>query len=225
MWLDRLDLLIDTNKIKNKCVLIIGIGGVGGYALEAICRSGINNIIIADNDTIDITNLNRQIITNKNNIGNKKVDEAKKRVLSINNDCNIITYDLLLDENNIYDIIDNNKIDYIIDACDTMGVKKELIRISKKRNIKLITSMGTANKIHPELLEIVDIRKTEYDPVAKILRKMVKDERIKGKVMCVSSKEQGIKNKKLGSNSFTPGVAGLLLASYVINDMVGDNHE
>lgn len=225
MWLDRLDLLIDTNKIKNKCVLIIGIGGVGGYALEAICRSGINNIIIADNDTIDITNLNRQIITNKNNIGNKKVDEAKKRVLSINNDCNIITYDLLLDENNIYDIIDNHKIDYIIDACDTMSVKKELIRISKKRNIKLITSMGTANKIHPELLEIVDIRKTEYDPVAKILRKMVKDERIKGKVMCVSSKEQGIKSKKLGSNSFTPGVAGLLLASYVINDMVGDNHE
>ena len=225
MWLDRLDLLIDTNKIKNKCVLIIGIGGVGGYALEAICRSGINNIIIVDNDTIDITNLNRQIITNKNNIGNKKVDEAKKRVLSINNDCNIITYDLLLDENNIYDIIDNHKIDYIIDACDTMSVKKELIRISKKRNIKLITSMGTANKFHPELLEIVDIRKTEYDPVAKILRKMVKDERIKGKLMCVSSKEQGIKNKKLGSNSFTPGVAGLLLASYIINDMVGDNHE
>ena len=138
MWLDRLDLLIDTNKIKNKCVLIIGIGGVGGYALEAICRSGINNIIIADNDTIDITNLNRQIITNKHNIGNKKVDEAKKRVLSINNDCNIITYDLLLDENNIYDIIDNHKIDYIIDACDTMSVKKELIRISKKRNIKFL---------------------------------------------------------------------------------------
>jgi tRNA A37 threonylcarbamoyladenosine dehydratase len=83
--------------------------------------------------------------------------------------------------------------------------------------------MGTANKMHPELLEIIDIRKTEYDPVAKILRKMVKDEKIKGKVMCVSSKEQGIKNKKLGSNAFTPATAGLLLASYVINDMVGNN--
>jgi tRNA A37 threonylcarbamoyladenosine dehydratase len=223
MWLDRLNLLIDTNKLQDKCVLIIGIGGVGGYALEAICRSGVNNIIIVDNDTIDVTNLNRQIITNLNNIGNKKIDEAKKRILSINDKCNVTCYDLFLDENNIYNIIDNHKIDYIIDACDTISVKKELIRISKKRNIKLITSMGTANKMHPELLEIIDIRKTEYDPVAKILRKMVKDEKIKGKVMCVSSKEQGIKNKKLGSNAFTPATAGLLLASYVINDMVGNN--
>jgi tRNA A37 threonylcarbamoyladenosine dehydratase len=223
MWLDRLNLLIDTNKLQDKCVLIIGIGGVGGYALEAICRSGVNNIIIVDNDTIDVTNLNRQIITNLNNIGNKKIDEAKKRILSINDKCNVTCYDLFLDENNIYNIIDNHKIDYIIDACDTISVKKELIRISKKRNIKLITSMGTANKMHPELLEIIDIRKTEYDPVAKILRKMVKDEKIKGKVMCVSSKEQGIKNKKLGSNAFTPAIAGLLLASYVINDMVGNN--
>lgn len=223
MWLDRLNLLIDTNKLQDKCVLIIGIGGVGGYALEAICRSGVNNIIIVDNDTIDVTNLNRQIITNLNNIGNKKIDEAKKRILSINDKCNVTCYDLFLDENNIYNIIDNHKIDYIIDACDTISVKKELIRISKKRNIKLITSMGTANKMHPELLEIIDIRKTEYDPVAKILRKMVKDEKIKGKVMCVSSKEQGNKNKKLGSNAFTPATAGLLLASYVINDMVGNN--
>ncbi len=223
MWLDRLNLLIDTNKLHDKCVLIIGIGGVGGYALEAICRSGVNNIIIVDNDTIDVTNLNRQIITNLNNIGNKKIDEAKKRILSINDKCNVTCHDLFLDENNIYNIIDNHKIDYIIDACDTISVKKELIRISKKRNIKLITSMGTANKMHPELLEIIDIRKTEYDPVAKILRKMVKDEKIKGKVMCVSSKEQGIKNKKLGSNAFTPATAGLLLASYVINDMVGNN--
>ena len=223
MWLDRLNLLIDTNKLQDKCVLIIGSGGVGGYALEAICRSGVNNIIIIDNDTIDVTNLNRQIITNLNNIGNKKIDEAKKRILSINDKCNVTCYDLFLDENNIYNIIDNHKIDYIIDACDTISVKKELIRISKKRNIKLITSMGTANKMHPELLEIIDIRKTEYDPVAKILRKMVKDEKIKGKVMCVSSEEQGIKNKKLGSNAFTPATAGLLLASYVINDMVGNN--
>ena len=223
MWLDRLNLLIDTNKLQDKCVLIIGIGGVGGYALEAICRSGVNNIIIVDYDTIDVTNLNRQIITKLNNIGNKKIDEAKKRILSINDKCNVTCYDLFLDENNIYNIIDNHKIDYIIDACDTISVKKELIRISKKRNIKLITSMGTANKMHPELLEIIDIRKTEYDPVAKILRKMVKDEKIKGKVMCVSSKEQGIKNKKLGSNAFTPATAGLLLASYVINDMVGNN--
>ena len=222
MWLDRLNLLVDIDKLKDKTVLIVGIGGVGGYALEAIARSGINNIIIVDNDVVDITNLNRQIISNLNNLGCKKIEVAKERVLSINKKCNIITYDLFLDDKNIYDIIDNHQIDYIIDACDTMIVKKELIRISKKRNIKLITSMGTANKMHPEKLEIMDIRKTEYDPVAKIIRKMVKDEKINGKVMCVCSKEVPIKSNKLGSNSFVPASAGLLLASYVINDIVGD---
>lgn len=222
MWLDRLNLLVDIDKLKDKTVLIVGIGGVGGYALEAIARSGINNIIIVDNDVVDITNLNRQIISNLNNVGCKKVEVAKERVLGINKECNIITYDLFLDDKNIYDIIDNHQIDYIIDACDTMIVKKELIRISKKRNIKLITSMGTANKMHPEKLEIMDIRKTEYDPVAKLIRKMIKDEKINGKVMCVCSKEVPIKNKKLGSNAFVPATAGLLLASYVINDIVGD---
>lgn len=222
MWLDRLNLLVDIDKLKDKTVLIVGIGGVGGYALEAIARSGINNIIIVDNDVVDITNLNRQIISNLNNVGCKKVEVAKERVLGINKECNVITYDLFLDDKNIYDIIDNHQIDYIIDACDTMIVKKELIRISKKRNIKLITSMGTANKMHPEKLEIMDIRKTEYDPVAKLIRKMIKDEKINGKVMCVCSKEVPIKNKKLGSNAFVPATAGLLLASYVINDIVGD---
>lgn len=222
MWLDRLNLLVDINKLKDKTVLIVGIGGVGGYALEAIARSGINNIIIVDNDVVDITNLNRQIISNLNNVGCKKIEVAKERVLGINKECNVITYDLFLDDKNIYDIIDNHQIDYIIDACDTMIVKKELIRISKKRNIKLITSMGTANKMHPEKLEIMDIRKTEYDPVAKLIRKMIKDEKINGKVMCVCSKEVPIKNKKLGSNAFVPATAGLLLASYVINDIVGD---
>ena len=107
-------------------------------------------------------------------------------------------------------------------ACKESKPKKELIRISKKRNIKLIASMGTANKMHPEKLEITDIRKTEYDPVAKIIRKMVKDEKINGKVMCVCSKEVPIKSNKLGSNSFVPASAGLLLASYVVNDIVGD---
>lgn len=222
MWLDRLNLLVDINKLKDKTVLIVGIGGVGGYALEAIARSGINNIIIVDNDVVDITNLNRQIISNLNNVGCKKIEVAKERVLGINKECNVITYDLFLDDKNIYDIIDNHQIDYIIDACDTMIVKKELIRISKKRNIKLITSMGTANKMHPEKLEIMDIRKTEYDPVAKLIRKMIKDEKINGKVMCVCSKEVPIKNNKLGSNAFVPATAGLLLASYVINDIVGD---
>lgn len=222
MWLDRLNLLVDIDKLKDKTVLIVGIGGVGGYALEAIARSGINNIIIVDNDVVDITNLNRQIISNLNNVGCKKIEVAKERVLGINKECNVITYDLFLDDKNIYDIIDNHQIDYIIDACDTMIVKKELIRISKKRNIKLITSMGTANKMHPEKLEIMDIRKTEYDPVAKLIRKMIKDEKINGKVMCVCSKEVPIKNKKLGSNAFVPATAGLLLASYVINDIVGD---
>ena len=98
MWLDRLNLLVDIDKLKDKTVLIVGIGGVGGYALEAIARSGINNIIIVDNDVVDITNLNRQIISNLNNVGCKKIEVAKERVLDINKECNIITYDLFLDD-------------------------------------------------------------------------------------------------------------------------------
>ncbi len=224
---ERLELLVKDkiNKIQSKKVLILGLGGVGSYAVEALVRSGIENFIIVDNDKIDITNLNRQLMTYQSNIGNYKTDEIEKRILSINNKAKIkkITKFITLENINSLFLED---IDYVIDACDTVTIKLELIRICKNKNIKLISSMGTGNKMDPTKLKIVDIRKTSYDRIARIIRKMVKDEKIKGKVMVVSSDEKAYTKieKKIPSNAFVPGTAGLLCASYVINDIVGDNN-
>lgn len=224
--LDRLEILVgneNIKKLKNTTVLIVGIGGVGGYALEAIARSGIGKIIIVDKDTVDITNLNRQIITTKNNIGLNKVDVAEQRIKEIS-DAEILKINKFIIKENIEELF-NEKIDYIIDACDTIETKKELIRQSIKRKIKIISCMGTAKKMNPSKLKIMEIKKTNYDPLAKIIRKMVREEKIKEKIMVVCSDEIPIKREKLGSNSLVPSTAGILCASFVINDIVGDLNE
>ena len=222
--LNRLKLLIDEegiNKLRNIKVLIIGLGGVGSYAVEALSRSGINNLIIVDKDIIDITNLNRQLMTLHSNIGRYKTDVIEERIKDINPNCNVTKITKEITDKNIKELIDL-KPNYIIDACDTLTVKKELIRLSLKNDFKLISSMGTGNRMIPKF-EIMDLRKTNYDPIAKILRKMVKDEKINKKIMVVSSNEKPIrKGGTIGSNSFVPATAGLLLASYVINDTIGD---
>lgn len=222
---ERFELLIHEkiNDIYDKKVLIIGLGGVGSYAVEALVRSGISNLIIVDNDTISLSNLNRQLMTYHYNIGNFKTDEIEKRILSINPNANIIKITEFIDLDSIHKLFDY-EIDYVVDACDTLIVKQELIRICKRKNIKLISSMGTGNKMDPSKLKIMDIRKTNYDPIAKKIRKMVKDEKINGKIMVVCSDEAPkVKiNKEIPSNSFVPATAGLLCASFVINDIVGD---
>lgn len=210
------------NKIKEKKVVVIGIGGVGGYAVEALVRAGIQNLIIVDYDIVDITNLNRQIISLHENIGMKKTDVIKDRINKINPNCNVIVIDKKLDENNTKELF-NYDIDYIIDACDTLKVKEQLILECSNRNIKLISSMGTGNKLNPELLKITDIKKTSYDPLAKKLRKFVKDNNIKNKVMVVSSTEEAKKIEGvISSISYVPSVAGLLCTSYVINDIINN---
>lgn len=221
----RLELLIgkdNLSKINNTTVLIIGLGGVGSFTVESLVRNGIGKIIIVDNDIVDITNLNRQIMSLQNNIGLLKTDVWEKRILEINPTCKVKKITKFITKENINELFNEN-IDYIVDACDTIEVKKELIRQSKIRHIKLISSMGTGNKMDPSRLKIVDIRKTSYDPIASILRRMVRDENINGKVMVVCSDEQPIKGnaKRLGSNCLVPSVAGLLCASFVINDIVG----
>ncbi|MCI8778139.1 MAG: tRNA threonylcarbamoyladenosine dehydratase [Bacilli bacterium] len=221
----RLELLIgkdNLNKISNTTVLIIGLGGVGSFALESLVRNGIGKFIIVDNDIINITNLNRQIMSFQNNIGLLKTDVWEQRILEINPNCIVKKITKFITKENINELFCQN-IDYIVDACDTIEIKKELIRQSKKRNIKLISSMGTGNKMDPSRLKIMDIKKTSYDPIASILRRMVRDENIIGKVMVVCSDEQPIKcnTKTLGSNCLVPSVAGLLCASFVINDIVG----
>lgn len=224
--LDRLEILIgnkNIKKLKNTTVLIIGLGGVGGHALESIARSGIGKVIIVDKDVVDITNLNRQIITKKNNIGENKVDVAENRIKEIS-DTEVIKINEFINKSNI-EILFDQEIDYIIDACDTIETKEELIKEAIKRNIKIISCMGTAKKMDPSRLKIMDIRKTNYDPIAKRIRKMVKEKKINQKIMVVSSDEIPANVEKLGSNSFVPATAGLLCASFVINDVVGDINE
>ncbi len=214
-WLigDSLDL------VKSKTVLVIGLGGVGGYTVETLIRAGIESIIIVDNDVVDITNLNRQVVSLHSNIGNKKVDEWERRIKDINPDAKVIKYDMFVTKDNINTLFEN-KIDYVVDACDTMETKKEIIRICVSKKIKLITSMGTGNKLDPSKLSIKDIRKTSYDPIAKKLRKMIKDERIKDKIMVISSEEEPKIKGRVGSISYVPSVAGIYATSYIINDIL-----
>lgn len=207
--------------LQNIKVAIIGLGGVGSYAAEALARSGIKQMIIIDYDSVDITNLNRQLIATYEEIGNKKVEAMEKRIRMYRNDISITKIDTKLTEENVSTTLPSD-IDYLIDACDTISVKKECIRYALKNNIKLISCMGTGNKLDPSKLEIMDIRKTSYDPIAKIIRKMVRDEQIHSKVWVVCSTEKSIvpHAKVIPSNSFVPSTAGLLMASYVINDVV-----
>lgn len=220
---DRLKLLIDIEKLKNKTILVIGLGGVGGHAFESLIRSGIENIIVIDNDKIDITNLNRQTLAHQNTIGQYKTDIAKKLAYNINPNANIKTYQIFLDKNNIDEVF-SNKIDFVIDAIDTIETKKLIIKTCLKEKTPFISVMGTGNKMHPELLEISDIRKTEYDPIAKIIRKMVKEEKIKEKIPVIYSKEKPIIKGKVGSSAFVPPTAGLIAASYVVNKILEENH-
>lgn len=221
--LNRLELLIGDKikKVKNTTVLIIGLGGVGGYALESLVRSGIGKVIIIDNDSIDITNLNRQIIATHENIGYKKVDEWEKRIKSINPNIVVEKISDFITIDNINIIFDRH-FDYLIDACDTIITKKEIIKGCLKKGIPFISSMGTGKKLHPELLEISYLDKTSYDPLAKRLRKMLKDEHIYGKVPVVYSKEQVVKSNSnvVSSSIFVPSVAGILCANYIFNLIV-----
>lgn len=219
----RLESLIgfdSLEKIKQKRVLVLGIGGVGGYVAEALVRSGISKIVIVDYDIVDITNINRQIIALNSTLGKKKVDVLEQRLKDINPELEIKTFDLFFDSKTKDKILDNN-LDFIIDCCDSLESKKLIIKEALIRKIDIISSMGTANKLDPSLLEIVDIRKTYNDPLARKIRKFIKDEKINQKIMVLSSKEVPIKNGKiLGSNSFVPSSAGLLIASYVIRKII-----
>ena len=224
--LSRLELIIEKDKIdkiKEKNIILIGIGGVGGYTFETLVRTGIENITVVDGDKFEESNLNRQVLSTLETINKNKTDIAEIRAKSINPKINIKKITKVLTKENIKEI-NFKEFDYVIDACDTIEIKKEIIRICTKNNIKFISCMGTGNKMNPQKLEITTLDKTSYDPIAKILRKMVKEERIKGKIYVVASTEKPIKTNTtiIGSNAFVPAAAGILLTSYVINDIVGE---
>lgn len=219
---DRLISLIGEdkfNEIQNKKILLIGVGGVGTYALEALVRNGFTNITIVDYDKIDITNLNRQLITDSTNIGHSKVIEGIIRAKRINPNILINGQETRLTMDNI-DLLLNMNFDYIIDACDDINIKFSLIEKSLKHNYKLISSMGTAKKIDPTKLSITTLDKTNNDPLARILRKKVKDAKINKKIHVVSSTEVPLNINTLGSCNLVPSVAGLLCVSYIFNDII-----
>ena len=222
---ERFELLVGNKieDIKNKKVLVVGVGGVGSYTVESLVRCGVGSITIIDNDIIDITNLNRQLMTTTDNIGESKVEVVKNRIESINPKCSVNAINAFLDENNIDSIV--NDYDYVVDACDTVKTKVGLINICNKKNIKLISAMGTGNKMNPSKLEITDIYKTNNDPLAKLIRHECRCLGIK-KLTVVCSSELPIKKgvKTIPSNSFVPATAGLLITSYIINDIVGEIH-
>lgn len=216
----RLAKIIGSDKVdnfKNKTVCIVGVGGVGGYTIESLARSGIGTLILVDFDTVDITNINRQIIALHSTIGRKKIEVWKERILDINPNCNVILYDLFYSEE-CKDSIFEHSIDFLVDACDTMSAKKLLILECIKREIPFLSSMGTGNKIDPSKLEITELSKTSYDPLARILRKWKKEEQITKKIPVLYSTEIPIKTQDStpGSTAFVPSSAGLLISSYII---------
>ena len=220
---NRIEKLIgkeNLDKIKKSRVAVVGLGGVGGYAVECLVRSGIENMIILDYDKIDISNLNRQLIATSNNISNYKVDEWEKRIKEINKNVVVRKLNMKLDYTNIEKLF-SLEFEYLIDAIDDISMKEEIIKRCLNAGIKIISSMGTGNKIDPTCFEIVDIKDTSYDPIAKRIRKYLKDNNIKGKLPVVYSKEQ---NKKfegsIPSMVFTPATSGILCANYIIREII-----
>lgn len=206
-------------------MLYFGIGGVGSYVVEALARSGIYNFVLVDKDTVSISNINRQPIATHNTIGKSKVDVAKSRILSINPNANVETFEefFLPGNSNIL----NNSITYIVDCIDTVTSKIELAIQAQKFNIPIVSSMGTGNKLDATKFEITDIYKTSVCPLAKVMRKELKARNI-NKLKVIYSKENPIKSNLIGENgksipgsiSFVPSVAGLLIAGEVIKDII-----
>lgn len=215
-------------KLKNSHIIVFGLGGVGGGAVEALVRSGIGELSLVDFDTVDITNLNRQIIATQNTVGKPKALCMKERALSINPEVKInIFIEKFLKENSDL-FFKDKKYDYVIDAIDLITAKLDLIELCYKQKIPIISSMGTGNKLDPTQFEVVDINKTSVCPMAKVIRKELKKRNVK-KLKVVFSKECPKKPKNesesrekkhnVGSVAFVPPVVGMILASQVIKDI------
>ena len=221
----RTETLIGADAIKklaNSRVAVFGIGGVGGYVVEALARAGVAALDLIDNDDVNITNINRQIIALHSTIGKSKVEVAKARILDINPRVNVRTYKTFFtpETSNEFDF---SQYDYVVDAIDSVTGKIELVLKAQMVNTPIISCLGTGNKLHPEMFEIADIYKTSVCPLAKVMRTELKKRGVK-KLKVIYSKETPIKQEGQripASISFTPPVAGLIIAGEVIRDLMG----
>ena len=206
-------------RIINSRVIVFGLGGVGGVAAEALARAGVGTLGIVDKDTVDITNINRQIIATDKTVGMNKTDALEERLVTINPDLKINKYNLFYLPETAEEI-DLSEYDFVVDCIDNVTAKLELIERCEKLGIPIISSMGTGNKLHPEMLEIADINKTSVCPLARVIRRELKNRGDK-QLAVVYSKEEPVSTQSRvpGSTSFTPPVAGYLMCSYVIRKL------
>lgn len=238
--LTRTELLIGNdglNKLRKSKVIVFGVGGVGGFAVEALARAGVGEITVVDNDTISLTNLNRQIIATYDTIDKAKVEVIKERIQSINKDCRVITRQVFVSNDNIEEIVPKD-IDYVVDAIDTVSAKLGLAEYCYKNNINIMSSMGTGNKLDPTQFKVSDVFKTQVCPLAKVMRCELRKRGVE-KLKVVYSEEMPLKPKYEyssevkgtakrpvpGSMSFVPPVAGMIIAGEVIKDILGINNK
>lgn len=219
-------------RLKQATVAIFGIGGVGSYTAEALARAGVYNLVLIDKDEISVTNINRQIHSTTKTVGKSKVEVMKDRILDINPNANVLVFNEFYTPENSNMMIDKNY-SYIIDAVDTVTAKIDLVVRANEYNIPIISAMGAANKLDPTKFEVTDIFKTSVCPLARVMRKELKNRNIK-KLKVVYSKEEPIKVKETcdlaemipgknsisGSISFVPSVMGLIIAGEVIKDLI-----
>ena len=215
--------------LQNKCVMIFGCGGVGGFVVETLARCGVGKLILIDNDTVSLSNLNRQIIATHSTIGKLKTKVLESRIHDINPNAKVITYETFV----LYDAIDNinfEGVDFIIDCIDTITGKLAIIEKAKLLNIKIISSMGTGNKLDPSLLKICDISKTNTCPLAKVMRHELRKKDIKNVPVLFSTEiptstyidEQDGTKHMPASMIFVPSVAGIMIARYVIFELINN---
>lgn len=229
----RTDMLFgkgSSEKLKSKKVAVFGAGGVGGYCIEALVRSGVGTIEVIDNDKVSESNINRQIIATEKTIGMKKTEAIKRRAEEINSEVNIIPRDLFYSPET-ESLFDFSSYDYVVDAIDTVTGKISLAKNCYEKGVKIISSMGCGNKIHPEMFKVADIYKTSVCPLAKVMRRELKARGVK-KLKVVYSEEEAItpcfrpesevtaKKQTPASCAFVPSVAGLIIAGEVIKDLL-----
>lgn len=226
----RTELLIGSKAVKklaNSRVAVFGVGGVGGYVVEALVRSGVGILDLIDNDDVSISNINRQIIATTKTVGRSKVDVAKERALEINPNVKINTYQMFYTSETSGQF-DFSQYDYVVDAIDTVGGKLSLVEKSKSAGTPIICAMGAGNKLDPTMFEVADISQTSVCPLARVMRTELKKRNISG-VKVVYSKEIPQKSDLIdektgksipGSISFVPSVVGLIIASEVIKDLI-----